>query len=113
MLLFRNQETNFTEFTTLITTAPRYYYNSFTATSLYTLVADLESFFQIFFKGKNGEPIGRGQLKPETLKLMRDANGVMMGEAIYGLGAMLYIDMESNEYILVMTEKARFPLIKP
>ena len=81
------------------TTAPHYYYTSLAATSLYSSLADLETFFQIFLKGKNGEPIGRGQLKPETLKLIREGHWDVMGEKIYGLGSMLYIDEEDNEDI--------------
>ena len=92
------------------TTAPQYYYTSLAATSLYSSLADLETFFQIFIKGKNGEPIGRGQLKPETLKVMRQAHGDMMGEEIYGLGSMLYIDIESNENIFGHDGKSTPPI---
>jgi CubicO group peptidase (beta-lactamase class C family) len=81
------------------TKAPHFYYTSLAATSLYTSLSDLEIFFQLFLKGKNGEPIGRGQLKPETLKLMRKAHWDMMGERIYGLGSMLYIGLENGEDI--------------
>ncbi|MES2516044.1 MAG: serine hydrolase domain-containing protein [Bacteroidota bacterium] len=81
------------------TTASHYYYTSLAATSLYTSLADLETFFQIFIKGKNGKLIGRGQLKPETLKSMREGHGEMMGEKIYGLGCMLYLDIENDEAI--------------
>lgn len=81
------------------TIAPHFYYTSLAATSLYTSLTDLEIFFQLFIKGSNGEPIGRGQLKPETLKAMRAAHWDMMGEKIFGLGCMLYIDIENNEDI--------------
>ena len=81
------------------TIAPHFYYTSLAATSLYTSLTDLEIFFQLFLKGPNGEPIGRGQLKPETLKAMRAAHWDMMGEKIFGLGCMLYIDIENNEDI--------------
>ena len=80
-------------------TAPHFYYTSLAATSLYTSLSDLETFFQLFFKGKNGEPIGRGQISPESLKLMRKSHWNMMGENIYGLGSMLYIDIENGEDI--------------
>jgi len=92
------------------TTAPHYYYTSLAATSLYTSLADLETFFQIFLKGKNGEPIGRGQLKPETLKLLREGHWDMMGEEIYGLGSMLYIDIEDNEDIFGHDGKSTPPI---
>ncbi len=92
------------------TTAPHYYYTSLAATSLYTSLADLETFFQFFLKGKNGEPIGRKQLKPETLKLLREGHWDMMGEEIYGLGSMLYIDIEDNEDIFGHDGKSTPPI---
>jgi CubicO group peptidase (beta-lactamase class C family) len=92
------------------TTAPHYYYTSLAATSLYTSLADLETFFQIFLKGKNGEPIGRGQLKPETLKLIREGHWDVMGEEIYGLGSMLYINIEANEDIFGHDGKSTPPI---
>lgn len=80
-------------------TAPHFYYTSLAATSLYTSLSDLETFFQLFLNGKNGEPIGRGQISPESLKQMRKSHWDIMGEKIYGLGAMLYIDIENGEDI--------------
>jgi len=47
--------------------APHHYYTSLAATSLYTSLADLEKFFQLFLKGTNNEPAGRGILSPATL----------------------------------------------
>jgi CubicO group peptidase (beta-lactamase class C family) len=91
-------------------TAPHFYYTSLAATSLYTSLSDLETFFQLFLKGKNGEPIGRGQLKPESLKLMRKSHWDMMGEKIYGLGSMLYIDIENGEDIFGHDGKSTPPI---
>lgn len=91
-------------------TAPHFYYTSLAATSLYTSLSDLETFFQLFFKGKNGEPIGRGQLSPESLKLMRKSHWDMMGEKIYGLGAMLYMDIENGEDIFGHDGKSTPPI---
>jgi len=92
------------------TTAPRYYYTSLAATSLYTSLADLETFFQLFLTGKNGEPIGRGQFKPETLKSMREGHWDMMGEEIYGLGCMLYIDIKNKEAVFGHDGKSTPPI---
>ena len=92
------------------TTAPHYYYTSLAASSLYTSLADLETFFQIFLKGKNGEPIGRGLLTPKTLISMREGHWDMMGEEIYGLGTMLYIDIENNEDIFGHDGKSTPPI---
>lgn len=91
-------------------TAPHFYYTSLAATSLYTSLSDLEIFFQLFLKGKNGEPIGRGQLKPETLKLMRKSHWDIMGEKFYGLGCMLYIDIENGEDIFGHDGKSTPPI---
>lgn len=90
--------------------APHLYYTSLAATSLYTSLADLELFFQLFFNGQNGEPIGKGILKPETLKAMRAAHWDIMGEKIFGLGCMLYIDIENNEDIFGHDGKSNPPI---
>ncbi len=92
------------------TDAPHFYYTSLAATSLYTSLSDLEIFFQLFFKGQSGEPIGRGQLKPETLKAMRVSYWDMMGEKIFGLGCMLYLDVENNEDIFGHDGKSTPPI---
>jgi CubicO group peptidase (beta-lactamase class C family) len=90
--------------------APHFYYTSLAATSLYTSLSDLETFFKLFLKGKNGEPIGRGVIKPETLKLMRKSHWEMMGENIYGLGSMLFIDIENGEDIFGHDGKSTPPI---
>ncbi len=92
------------------TKAPHFYYSSLAATSLHTSLSDLELFFQLFLKGKNGEPIGRGHIKPETLKLMRKSHWDMMGEKIYGLGSMLYIGIENGEDIFGHDGKSTPPI---
>jgi len=92
------------------TTAPHFYYTSLAATSLYTSLSDLEIFFQLFLKGKNGEPIGRGQISPESLKLMRTSHWDEMGGAIYGLGTLLYIDVENDENIFGHDGKSTPPI---
>lgn len=92
------------------TKAPHFYYTSLAATSLYTSLSDLEIFFQLFFKGKNGEPIGRGHINSESLKLMRKSHWNMMGENIYGLGSMLYIDIENGEDIFGHDGKSTPPI---
>ncbi|MFM9948561.1 MAG: serine hydrolase domain-containing protein [Saprospiraceae bacterium] len=92
------------------TLAPHLYYTSLAATSLYTSLADLEIFFQIFLRGKNGEPTGRGVINPESLKLLRETHWDIMGEGIYGLGCMLYIDIENNEDIFGHDGKSTPPI---
>jgi len=92
------------------TKAPHFYYTSLAATSLHTSLSDLEIFFQLFLNGKNGELIGRGVIKPETLKLMRKSHWDIMGERIYGLGSMLYIGIENGEDIFGHDGKSTPPI---
>lgn len=92
------------------TTAPHFYYTSLAATSLHTSLSDLEIFFQLFFKGKNGEPIGKGVISAESLKLMRTSHWEMMGERIYGLGTMLYVGIENGEDIFGHDGKSTPPI---
>ena len=92
------------------TAAPHFYYTSLAATSLYTSLSDLETLFQLFLKGKNGEIIGRGVLRPETLKLMRQSHWDMMGERLYGLGTMLYIGIGNSDDIFGHDGKSTPPI---
>ena len=92
------------------TAAPHFYYTSLAATSLYTSLSDLEILFQLFLKGKNGEIIGRGVLRPETLKLMRQSHWDMMGERLYGLGTMLYIGIGNSDDIFGHDGKSTPPI---
>jgi CubicO group peptidase (beta-lactamase class C family) len=92
------------------TTAPHFYYTSLAATSLYTSLSDLEIFFQLFFKGKNGEPVGKEVISAESLKLMRKSHWEMMGERIYGLGTMLYVEIENEEDIFGHDGKSTPPI---
>ena len=91
-------------------TAPHLFYSSLAATSLYTSLSDMETFFQLFFTGKNGEPIGRGKLSPASLRLLRASQWDIMGAGIYGLGCMLYIDIENQEYIFGHDGKSTPPI---
>ncbi len=92
------------------TTAPHLYYTSLAATSLYTSLSDLEIFFQIYLKGKQGEPIGKGQISQESLKLMRKSHWDIMGEKMYGLGCILYIGIDDNEDIFGHDGKSTPPI---
>lgn len=92
------------------TSAPHFYYTSLAATSLYTSLSDLEIFFQLFFTGKNGEPIGKGVISAGSLKLMRTSHWEMMGRRIYGLGTMLYVDVENGEDIFGHDGKSTPPI---
>jgi len=82
------------------TKAKHYHYTSLAATSLYTSLSDLETFFQVFLKGENNEPIGRNILKPKTLKSMRISHASTMGIDIWGLGTILYTTTENGGFII-------------
>tara|TARA_R110002051_G_scaffold290773_1_gene354462 strand:- start:87885 stop:89186 length:1302 start_codon:yes stop_codon:yes gene_type:complete len=92
------------------TTAKHYSYTSLAATSLYTSLADLEIFFQVFLKGKNSEPIGRNIIKPETLKSMRKPHASTMGMNIWGLGTILYAKTENGDFIIGHDGKSTPPI---
>jgi CubicO group peptidase (beta-lactamase class C family) len=90
--------------------AAHYRYTSLAATSLYTSLADLESFFQMFLKGKNNQPVGRNVLKPETLATMREPHGQSMGVDIWGLGTVLYARTTNNDFIIGHDGKSTPPI---
>lgn len=92
------------------TAAPHVYYTALAATSLYTSLSDLEVFFQLFLQGKHGEPIGRGVISPASLQLLRETHWDIMGAGLYGLGCMLYIDIENNENIFGHDGKSTPPI---
>ncbi|MFT5142499.1 MAG: CubicO group peptidase (beta-lactamase class C family) [Rhodothermales bacterium] len=80
--------------------ATHYRYTSLAATSLYTSLHDLEVFFQVFLVGNDGEPIGRGVLSPETIRMMREPHAKTMGIDIWGLGTILYAPAENDDFII-------------
>jgi len=92
------------------TKAQHYYYTSLAATSLYTTLADLEIFFQVFLPGKNGEPIGRNVIEAKTLKKMREPHASTMGMDIWGLGTILYASTENGDSIIGHDGKSTPPI---
>ena len=92
------------------TAAKHYYYTSLAATSLYTSLSDLETFFQAFLKGTNNEPIGRGIINPETLKSMRAPHASTMGMDIWGLGTILYTSTNNDDFIIGHDGKSTPPI---
>ncbi len=92
------------------TQAAHYSYTSLAATSLYTSLSDLETFFKVFLEGDNNEPIGRNVLKPETLKLMREPHANVMGMDIWGLGTILYAKTDEGNFIIGHDGKSTPPI---
>jgi len=92
------------------TKAAHYRYTSLAATSLYTSLADLETFFKVFLKGKNKEPIGRNVIAPETLRMMRTSEAKTMGMDIWGLGTILYAKTDTGDFIFGHDGKSTPPI---
>lgn len=70
--------------------APHYAYTATAAASLYTSAADLTRFVEAQAQGAQGEPAGRGVLRPETLALMAQPEAALLGAPFWGLGMTLY-----------------------
>jgi CubicO group peptidase (beta-lactamase class C family) len=82
------------------TPAIHYRFTSLAATSLYTSAADLTRFIQAHAIGANGEPAGRGVLKPKTLEEMRRPHASRLGADIWGLGTMLYAGNNAGGFVI-------------
>ena len=76
--------------------AIHYRFTALAAASLYTSAADLSRLIAAHTPGANGEPAGRGVLKPETLAAMRKPHARQFGADIWGLGVILYAPYESD-----------------
>lgn len=82
------------------TQAVHYRFTATAAASLYVSAADLTRLIQAHRAGPNGEPEGRGVLRPETLRLMREPNASQWGADIWGLGVILYAPNRTGGYII-------------
>lgn len=80
--------------------AVHYRFTSLAATSLYTSAGDMTRFLQAHRPGPNGEPAGRGVLKPSTLEAMRQPHASQMGADIWGLGTMLYAGNNAGGFVI-------------
>ncbi len=72
------------------TRAIHYRFTGLAAASLYTSAADMARLVAAHRPGPDGEPAGRGVLKPETLAAMRVPHARQYGADIWGLGVVLY-----------------------
>lgn len=79
---------------------PHRHFTAQAAASLYTSAADLTRFLQAHLPGPQDLPPGRGVLKPETLRLMREPHVWQMGAAIWGLGTILYAPTANDAFIV-------------
>ncbi len=62
-----------------------YDFTAASAAGLYTSTNDMARFVEAHLPGRNGEPAGRGVLKPETLELMRQPHASSLGVDIWGV----------------------------
>jgi len=86
-------------------THPRF--TALAAACLFTTALDMTRFIQAHLAGSDGEAAGRGVLKPETLKLMRQPEASQMGADIWGLGTMLYVPDGAGDFIIGHDGKRR------
>jgi CubicO group peptidase (beta-lactamase class C family) len=77
-----------------------YRFSAVAAASLYTSVSDITRFVQAQLPGKNGEPIGRGVLRPATIKEMWQPHAAKFSEDIWGLGTILYVSNNEGSFIV-------------
>lgn len=80
--------------------AIHYNFTAKAAASLYTSAADLTRFVQAHVTGPNGEPPGRGVLRPETLIEMRRPHAFQFGAPIWGLGVILNAPNNAGDYVI-------------
>lgn len=79
---------------------PRRTFTSVAASSLFTSADDMTRFIQAQSAGPSGEPVGRGVLRPETVRRMRHEEASQHGFAIWGLGEVLYSPNRSGGFIV-------------
>lgn len=77
-----------------------YRFSALAPASLYTSAADMARFLQAHVAGANGEPAGRGVLRPETLAEMRRPHAHLFGGEIFGLGTMLYAQNNAGGFVI-------------
>jgi CubicO group peptidase (beta-lactamase class C family) len=80
--------------------ATRYRFSAPSAAGLYTSAGDMARFIQAHTPGRNGEPIGRGVLRPDTVAAMRAPHASQWGAAIWGLGVILYAENGANDFVI-------------
>lgn len=80
------------------TAMPRY--TALAAASLYTSAIDMSKFLAAQYPGSNGESVGRGVLKPETVAETYEPHASSLGLDIWGLGAMLYAPNGTGGHII-------------
>lgn len=80
--------------------AIHYRFTALAAASLYTSAADMARLLAAHTPGPNGEPVGRGMLRPETLAAMRKPHARQYGADIWGLGALLFAPIDGGDFVI-------------
>jgi CubicO group peptidase (beta-lactamase class C family) len=80
--------------------ATHYRFTALAAASLYTSVSDLTRFLQAHLPGRQGEPVGRGVLEPETIEEMWRPHASQFGQDIWGLGTILYAENNQGGFVV-------------
>lgn len=80
--------------------AIHYRFTALAAASLYTSAGDMVRLIAAHTPGPNGEPAGRGVLRPETLAAMRKSHARQFGADIWGLGVVLYGPDGKGDFIV-------------
>jgi CubicO group peptidase (beta-lactamase class C family) len=80
--------------------APHYRYTALAAASLYATANDGVRFIQAHLPGPDGEPVGRGVLKPATVAAMQAPEASMFGRDIWGLGPVLFVENSQGGHVI-------------
>lgn len=80
--------------------AVHYRFTALAAASLYTSATDMARLIAAHTPGPNGEPVGRGVLRPDTLAAMRKPHARQYGADIWGLGVVLYAPIDGGDFVV-------------
>ena len=80
--------------------AIHYKFTALAAASLYTSTQDMTRFLAAQTTGPQGEPAGRGVLRPRTVAQMRLVQAKVFGIPIWGLGDILYAPNNAGSFIV-------------
>lgn len=80
--------------------ATHYRFTAKAAAALYTSPADMARLMAIYVPGPDGQAVGRGVLKPQTLQSMRKPEASKFGLPLWGLGTILFAPLPDGEFLI-------------
>ncbi len=86
-------------------------YTAVAAASLFTSAADMARLIAAHRPGANGEPVGRGVLRPATLAAMRAPQARQYGADVWGMGVVLYAPNRTADDFIVGHDGNNSPAI--